>query len=127
MLRSLFSFKGRMARLPYFLSCIALFLVTQAGTAVTAKGEEANIVLLLAIIPVSLAALWVGIAISVRRLHDFGQTGWVMLAYMAFAILAELPSNTTVSAVLNVLVLIAALYICFRPGTEGPNAYGEQP
>ncbi|MEL6724290.1 MAG: DUF805 domain-containing protein [Pseudomonadota bacterium] len=64
-----------------------------------------------------LAVLIPGIALSVRRFHDLGQTGWLLLV---FVLLGLIP-------IVGILATIG-LYIWFAmPGKVGPNQYGPDP
>ncbi|MGE3857580.1 MAG: DUF805 domain-containing protein [Dehalococcoidia bacterium] len=56
----------------------------------------------------SLAVLIPGIAVGVRRLHDVGKTGWLML-------IGLIP-----------IVGLYLLYLAVQP-SQGPNQYGEGP
>lgn len=49
------------------------------------------------------------VAVTVRRLHDAGKTGWLILLFLA--------------PVLNIL----ALGLLFLSGTPGPNRFGPEP
>ena len=58
-----------------------------------------------------------GVMIAIRRFHDLGQTGWLVLAFL---IIGMLPIIGTVSGFVN--------FIWFAyPGTQGPNQYGPDP
>lgn len=59
---------------------------------------------------VSLILLWPGIAVSVKRLHDIGWTGWLIL-------LSLVPIAGLVITVVN----------WFIPGNSGDNKYGPDP
>lgn len=56
-----------------------------------------------------LAVLLPGIAVAVRRMHDVGKSGWVLL-------LGLIP-----------LVGLVVLYWAIQEGEPGPNAYGPDP
>jgi len=57
------------------------------------------------------------IALSVRRWHDLGQTGWLVLV---FGILGAIP-------LVGILASIANLIWFARSGNVGPNHYGPDP
>ncbi|MDP3740293.1 MAG: DUF805 domain-containing protein [Hyphomonadaceae bacterium] len=59
---------------------------------------------------VGLIVLWPSIAISVKRLHDIGWTGWLVL-------LSLVPIASLVIVVVN----------WFIPGNQGDNKYGPDP
>lgn len=64
-----------------------------------------------------LAILVPSIALSVRRFHDLGQSGWLFLVFMVVAMIPLLG-----------FLAVIALYIWFAmPGTTGPNKYGPDP
>ncbi len=50
---------------------------------------------------------WVTIAVSVRRLHDLGKTGWLLVLY--------------VIPIVGVIILV---WLFGRLGTPGPNRFG---
>lgn len=58
----------------------------------------------------ALATLVPSLAVSVRRLHDIGKSGWMLL--------------------IGLIPLLGALYLLFlyvQPGAAGPNRYGPDP
>jgi uncharacterized membrane protein YhaH (DUF805 family) len=58
----------------------------------------------------ALAAFVPGLAVSVRRLHDVGKSGWMLL--------------------IGLVPLFGAIYLIYQylqPGTPGPNSYGPDP
>ena len=64
-----------------------------------------------------LAVIVPGIALSVRRFHDLGQTGWLVLV---FAILGAIP-------LIGLLASLAQIIWFAMPGNTGPNKYGPDP
>lgn len=93
---------------------------------------------------VSLFFLWPSIAVSVKRFHDHGMTGWWVLGHGVIAIIAVVagvfafgPTITGVGedslfafmvfipAILGALALSAMLY--FVPGRAGGNVHGPDP
>lgn len=91
-------------------------------------------------IVVSLALIIPSITVAVRRCHDLGKTGWLILAPAAGIILGALimctaiytQSESMLSAGSIILILGAlggvaiSIYFIF-PGTQGANKYGEGP
>ena len=104
-------FSGRSSRKEYrsfflihFLIVLALALVDgMTGTFdfEAGSGLLSGIYLLLGLLPV--------LAVSVRRLHDTGRSGW-------WVIIALLP-----------LVGLAFLYFALKEGDAGPNRFGADP
>jgi uncharacterized membrane protein YhaH (DUF805 family) len=75
--------------------------------ALKSSGKIALIAFVVFMIPVS----WIGLAIQVKRLHDRGDSGWMILYWF--------------------IPLFGALYLlvhlgCIK-GTTGPNGYGDDP
>lgn len=56
-----------------------------------------------------------GIMLNIRRFHDLDRTGWLVLAFIGAGALP----------VFGTLANIANLIWFTFPGTDGPNAYGE--
>ena len=124
MLNFLFGFHGRIRRTHYFLASLVagavlgcVFLAAFAsGLSITDFGGDNDIdwdpnpfafgIAGLA----SIACFWSLLAITVKRWHDVGVTGW-------FSILS-LPGLTH---------LPVFLLLCLLPGTTGANTYGEDP
>ena len=87
-----------------------------AGRAMAGMGMMA----LLMMVPLYLilGVTWVAmIAVSIRRLHDAGLTGWIYFGLL----LANLVP------LVNLFAWIAYLGLMAMPGTPGPNRYGERP
>lgn len=88
-----------------------------------------------------------GFTVSVRRLHDRDDNGWLAILFMVPVVLSivtliatdfsqwstidEIPSSLSTSLSIIALVLsfssIASIIVFSKPGTEGPNAYGPDP
>ena len=94
-----------------FLLYIILFIALAATSGIPASdtAEEANAavgLLTLASLPITVSSYM----LMIRRLHDIGLSGW-------FVLLALIP----------LVSLGFILYILFKQGTEGDNAYGPDP
>jgi uncharacterized membrane protein YhaH (DUF805 family) len=117
-----FSPKGRFGRLSYIawaaLLGVAGQLVSLAfgGTALMtpafdASGQpvmpEIGGAALAGLIVVGLATAVIGAIFAIRRCHDFNASGWLVLLFL-----------------IPLVNLIFALFMVFKPGTEGANSYG---
>lgn len=108
---------GRVGRLHYLLvnvGCtIGIFVPFLLGTTVDpATGEAAPMPAAMGLLLVLmwLAGMWVGVANAIRRFHDCGRSGWLVLL-----------------CVVPLLGAAAGLYLLFNPGDPLPNAYGPPP
>ena len=102
------TFSGRAARPEFWWFVLFLFLATSSLGMLDSALLPADTTLLAPLF--WLATLLPRLAVSVRRLHDIGKSGWWLL-------LALIP-------VLGFLVL---LYFCVQPGEPGENEYGPPP
>ncbi|CAB3967216.1 MULTISPECIES: DUF805 domain-containing protein [Burkholderia] len=107
------TFEGRARRAEYWYFVLLSFILSIAAQVIGVAGRHAGLItlLLLGVLSlVSLALIIPGIAVSVRRLHDTGRSGW-------FLLIALIP------IVGSILLLV---WTCSR-GTEGPNRFGADP
>ena len=125
-MQNLFSFSGRLNRARFWLTLIVtdivLFVVlgvlvamgggsldmaTNGSMPTVGGGIVGGIVAFVAMV----AAVWIGLAVGVKRFHDRGKTGWWVLI-----------------ALVPVIGGLWYLIECgFLRGTIGPNAYGPDP
>jgi uncharacterized membrane protein YhaH (DUF805 family) len=106
----LISLTGRISRRVYWLAYLLIVSVQSALLAQMVGVGEASLHSLAAAIGpiVLLVTVYCSIAISAKRLHDVGYSG-----FLAIAILIPF---------LNVAF---AIWVGLLPGTAGPNAYGD--
>lgn len=114
-----FSFKrlyqGRLGRLQYFLSLLALIaafiVVTLIYVFITDifKNETLNIVGLVIVIG---SGIIFSASLHIRRLHDMNLTGWLVLVILLAKFMPY------IGPVIGLLVLLT-------PGTVGDNKYGK--
>ena len=98
--KELFSFKGRMRRKHYLVVyCTALVLIAIIGLLQRATGMSLPVLTFLVVAAV--------IPSSVRRLHDIGYSGWLVIGVIT--------------------VPIASLILLLADGEPGSNAYGINP
>jgi uncharacterized membrane protein YhaH (DUF805 family) len=142
---TLFAFEGRIRRQHFWIGWLILL----------GAGVVAGWIPLLGFV-ISLALIWPNLAIAVKRLHDIGQTGWLVAIPGVVTIVAVIVGFGTVgiSAITNsaaleredpaaIWALIAPafgmvglillvnlgflLWIGLTPGTNGENRYGSNP
>ncbi|MGH6924727.1 MAG: DUF805 domain-containing protein [Propylenella sp.] len=106
----LFGFKGRISRSIYWPSMLALIALNFAlyfqivgMTEEELRGSLPFVTLLLA-----LAALYINLAVAVKRLHDVGYAGFLAVA-----------------VIIPFLNIAFSIWVGILPGTAGPNTYGD--
>ena len=125
-MQSLFSFDGRLNRAKFWLiliaTDIAVFVLLAILVAVTGgsmtMGEDGSMPTMgggvignLVALVIFVAAVWIGLAVGVKRYHDRGKSGWWVLIVLV-----------------PVIGGLWYLIECgFLRGTIGPNAYGPDP
>jgi uncharacterized membrane protein YhaH (DUF805 family) len=106
--------QGRMARLTFFLAGLSFGLVTSIFLAFLAflmlKLPDMQVVFMLLSAVLVLANVYIAICTGVQRLHDMDWPGPLLLLYLV-----------------PLVGLILALILLFKPGTKGPNSFGEDP
>ncbi len=111
---SIFSFEGRMNRLKYFLYSFLPILIVLIGTVplliATKEGSTSNPIFSMIMFVLVIIAVWISLAIQVKRWHDLDQSGWwVLLGFVPYV---------------NVVVIII---LWFVKGTVGSNRFGSDP
>jgi uncharacterized membrane protein YhaH (DUF805 family) len=140
MIEAYFMLSSRMRRLPYFgysilLVPIVLLLVLLGIWAVANARFPVAVLILLAVLLGAFIA-WTGLALGVKRCHDFNKSGWF---YFWAVWLPGMLSTTfsvqwgsanyefqipIIGGIAGLVALIGGLYVLFKRGTDGPNQYG---
>jgi uncharacterized membrane protein YhaH (DUF805 family) len=138
----LFSFSGRLNRKPYWLTSLALvavivvvlfLLIAIAGTGFMTGDYSGLGAVLIVIVLAYIPLLWVGLAISAKRLHDRNKSAWwLVLFYLVPSILQGVAEQIGTGGIILTLVgfgisIWALVEIGFLRGTVGPNQYGPDP
>jgi uncharacterized membrane protein YhaH (DUF805 family) len=111
----LFSFKGRITRLAYWIPCVTLSAVNFAIWFIVAgvikEHHETTLPLLVVLLLWVIIDCWVGLAVQVKRWHDRDKSGWMVL--------------------INLIPVVGWIWslveLGFLKGTSGPNQYGDDP
>jgi len=108
----LFGLKGRASRQTYWLSYLLLVSLNAVIIGQVIGGDEASFSRAAEVLGpfVVAATIYSNLAVTVKRLHDIGYSG-----FLAVAIFVPL---------VNVFFTI---WIGILPGAAGPNAYGDAP
>jgi len=106
----LFSLKGRASRQTYWLSYILLICLNAVIVGQLIGAEEASFSRIAqAVGPfVILATIYANLAVTVKRLHDVGYSGFLSVAMFV-----------------PLVNFFFTIWIGILPGTAGPNAYGD--
>jgi uncharacterized membrane protein YhaH (DUF805 family) len=110
---SLWSFYGRIGRRVFWIESVSVFLLSLLLVYLTGpveydsrSGAHGPI---LAFIP-AIAISWISVAATVKRWHDLGHSGWMIL--LNFAVIP---------------IPFTFIYTYFFRGTRGPNRFGTDP
>lgn len=110
-MQEFFSWEGRLNRRPYIVRNLVLSVVSLAAFhlpgiwKIELQDPLRQIVLVIGVVAVILG--WIQ---TIKRIHDFGKTGWLSL--LSFLPFIKFP-----------LALVLMIY----PGTDGANKYGNDP
>ena len=129
----LFSFHGRITRLPFWLASIAVLvlLIVLVILSFGLGGPTEGTVLVIFVLYLPVA--YVGLALGAKRLHDRDKSGWwLLLFYVLPGILQWLADEAGgAGIILQVIALVlniwALVELGFLRGTPGPNRFGPDP
>ena len=127
--RRVFDYSGRSRRREYWLYVVfALVLVLLVGRLPQAISNTFGSFLIIGLaVP--------GLAVTVRRLHDVGRSGWwiampiVPFLFWAIALVGGFSSETLFHVVMPIIILapFALAVLLLFDGKRGPNPYGPDP
>jgi len=110
----LFSFKGRINRLPYWIVTLILTAIGAGGQSTRSGTGPENVMTAgegLITLVVFVLVLWIGFAVQVKRWHDRGKSGW-------WSLLSFVPFIGTIWILIE----------CgFLRGSQGSNRFGPDP
>ena len=146
----LFTFRGRIPRMPFFLGSLAigaiwLFLVTIGIIAAFGMADmdgaygmdqlmrlfSAGAVVFLLMTPFFLVLAYSNVCLVVKRLHDLGASGWFALplifgGFMLLPLITISPEVfVTTSNIFGLVQLVGYLVLLLMPGQSVANSYGE--
>jgi uncharacterized membrane protein YhaH (DUF805 family) len=139
MTQLLFSFRGRLSRKSYWMTIIAtmaiivLLLLLALSMLREHRFEFAAftvVILLILYIPL----VWIGLAISAKRLHDRDKSAWWLLVFYLLPGILSTAGNEMGDVgfiLLHIISFAISVWAfvelgCLR-GTPGPNRYGPDP
>lgn len=146
----LFTFRGRISRMPFFLGNVillatwfavvigVLFVAFGMSGASEAYGMDqlsrilgAAAVAFLFALPIILGMIYASMCLAVKRLHDLGASGWfaVPLVFGGFFLLPLMFVSpdvfVVVANIFGLVQLLGWLVLLFAPGQAHGNDYGE--
>ena len=129
----LFSFRGRINRLPFWLASIAVALVLIVLVILSfglgGPTEGTALVIFVLYLPVA----YVGLALGTKRLHDRDKSGWWLLLFYVLPGILQWLADMAGGAgiILQVIALVlniwALIELGFLRGTPWPNRFGPDP
>ena len=128
-----FGFGGRANRAKYWLVAAINVAIMAALTAVAIVGDSPA--LWIVFIIVILVLMVSSVAVSIRRLHDRGKSGWWVLVFIFVPGLLQGIGSRLGDPVPMMILSVAGLAVSiwalvelgFLRGTQGDNAYGPDP
>lgn len=121
-------FAGFVVIIDSALFCLGLG-VTDLGR--KQMGEDPGFLLYAPFLIVTLATLYPTVAVAIRRLHDRGLSGFLLLLVLLGGVLLVLshfyPSLTVSILIIDALIVVTFLGLFLLPGNRGANRYGEDP
>lgn len=129
-------FEGRINRREYlarWVVCLALLLlvlvpvflhIVDVGRIVTPRSVPEELFPIPLIVIACMISFGYLLPASVRRLHDFGRSGWWLFG---FVVLGNVIRPLLGEGGALVLKIVFYLLLLLWPGTKGPNEYGEVP
>jgi uncharacterized membrane protein YhaH (DUF805 family) len=129
----MFGFKGRIARLTYFgfsMALTAVFGGLIVGGMVSFDSAGSGVVLACSLFLVGVVgAVWSGLALAVKRLHDLDLSGynvaWIMGLNVAGSVVGQASNGLAIA--FNLASIGFGLWLIFAPGQSHANGYGPVP
>ena len=99
--------------------------------------SSSNIVIVTLAVVYKLISIFPSISVTVRRVHDLNLSAWWCLILTIIIVLFSMlipfiKISTNIIAlcaliILGISIVISALFVIFKKGTDGVNDYGEPP
>lgn len=119
------TFSGRASVKEYlmfmgFCGCVFFLLVVTLGISAYKDPTHTSTMTMIAAVVTGIATLGLALpsfALTVRRFHDAGFSGWIVVA---LSVLQAIPFA-------GIIFSLALIVVSLTKGTEGPNRYGDMP
>ncbi len=128
-LKKYFCFKGRASRSEYWWWTLAysLLQILLGYCAVALYSEPSAKIILFVLIAVFVAGIIPAIAVSVRRMHDTGCSGWWVLLFNVLIAFGNALGKVLQLPWFFLIVPCLVAYFYCRPSEQKPNKYGNVP
>jgi uncharacterized membrane protein YhaH (DUF805 family) len=143
----LFRFDGRINRGKYWLAMLIYFIVWTAFMAMVFSWAGnifahdvfgllgAGVAIWAAVVLLTVAAIWSGLATGIKRLHDRDKSGWwIVLFWLGPSFLSGAGTASNYGGGTMILSLASAalgiwafVELACLKGTAGPNRFGDDP
>jgi uncharacterized membrane protein YhaH (DUF805 family) len=132
------SFRGRINRKPYWLTALGMLaymaVVALVASAVARSPEGALGLVFAGLLP----AIWAGLAVAAKRLHDRDKSAWWLLVFFVLPSVLErmgdsagaaggAPAGMALYFAAFVVSVWGLVELGFLRGTAGPNRFGPDP
>jgi len=129
----MFGFHGRVARLPYFgytaLLAVVVVVLIGGGSLGFASGSAGAVLGGALFLAGFVAAVWSGLALTVKRLHDLGLSGvnavWIVGLNVVGSAVGQASDGLGVA--FDLASIAVGLWLLFARGQPQANDYGPAP
>ncbi|MEZ3423037.1 MAG: DUF805 domain-containing protein [Lachnospiraceae bacterium] len=131
------SFKGRARRSEFWwnnlLFCMIIFSITNIEAFLSNKEGSLGSILVFLLIITALVVVYFEIAITFRRLHDIGRSGWWAGALYMMRLLNDLATQyidyetASLLSFINVVYFVFLIGFCSMDSMKETNKYGKSP
>lgn len=131
------SFKGRARRSEFWwnnlLFCMIIFSITNIEAFLSNKEGSLGSILVFLLIITALVVVYFEIAITFRRLHDIGRSGWWAGALYMMRLLNDLATQyidyetASLLSFINFVYFVFLIGFCSMDSMKETNKYGKSP
>ncbi len=108
-------FQGRLGRKNFFIAHVLIYIIPGAIAGIGALAGLGDEFMLGLLSILMLVCFVLSLPLTIRRIHDMGYSGWLILFSFALPILG------VIGALIGIILV---LYLLFRPGVKETNKYG---
>lgn len=131
------SFKGRARRSEFWwntlLFCLIIFSITNIEAFISNREGSLGSIFVFLLIIIALVVVYFEIAITFRRLHDIGRSGWWAGVLYMIRLLNDLATpyidyeTASLLSFINVVYFVFLIGFCSMDSMKETNKYGKSP